>query len=235
MFWGVSEAWWMQIWSGVLGASVAAGISILVALIVVKKTNEHQSVLSNRALSEQRKRDDKALAEQRARDEAALEVQREALREQMEHQRAETARLRMMDIRADVVADANHITDAAMLSREAVDQAMPALSRSITRWRIESPDEDLVDELMQWPRFIGLLARQYRLAMELKHVSEKERDLAFSRLNNAVSLLSVVGIHLPRDDRIPPEAVHRVLRHMREAIEKGGSGDSVPLPTGNGS
>lgn len=225
MFWGISEAWWMQIWSGVLGASVAAGVSIFVALIVVQKTNKHQSVLAGRALAEQRKRDAEALAEQRVRDAATMDVQRMAFKEQLDLQRAETERLRMMDIRADVVADANHIVDAAMQSREAIEEAMPALSRSITRWRIESTDDELGDELMHWPRFVGMLARNYRLNKDLSNVTEDERDLSFQRLNSAVSLLSVVGIHLPRDERIPPKSVHRVLLQMRENIENGGMGN----------
>lgn len=234
MFWGISEAWWMQIWSGVLGATVAAGVSVIVALIVVQKTNAHQSVLSGRALAEQRKRDNEALEEQRVRDAAALEVQRKAFKEQLDLQRAETARLRMMDIRADVVADANHITDSALQNMEAVERAIPALSRSITRWRIESPDDDLVDELLHWPRFVGMLARHYRVATDRKNVPLKEQDAAFTQLNNAVSLLSVVGIHLPREDRVPPKAVHRVLRQMREVIENGGTGDSVPSSSDQG-
>lgn len=213
MFWGLSEAWWMQIWSGVLGATVAAGVSVLVALIVVRRTNAHQSVIAGRALAEQRKRDA-----------AALELQRKAFQEQIDMQRAETDRLRMMDIRAEVVADANHVMDAALLNREAIEAAIPPLSRSITRWRIESDDENLVDELMNWPRFIGVLARTYRVNKELESVSEEEEERSFDQLNSAVSLLAVVGIHLPRQSHVPQKNVHRILVKMREDIENGGTG-----------
>lgn len=65
-----------------------------------------------------------------------------------------------------------------------------------------------VDELLHWPRFVGMLARHYRVATDRKNVPLKEQDAAFTQLNNAVSLLSIVGIHLPREDRVPPKAVH---------------------------
>ncbi|MDQ0923094.1 hypothetical protein QF038_001602 [Pseudarthrobacter sp. W1I19] len=228
MFWGLSETWWMQLWSGVVGASIAAGVSIYVALIVVQRTNAHQSVLSGRALAEQRKRDAEALEEQRARDATALEVQRAALKEQLDEQREETARLRMMDIRADVVADANHILDMALQNMEAVERAIPPLSRSITRWRIESTDKDLVDELMNWPPFVGWLARDYRTKTDRKSVPLTEQNAAFHRLNNAVSLLGVVGIHTPTEDNHLIAGLDVVLRKMRVAINNGGTGDPMP-------
>lgn len=232
MFWGLSEAWWMQIWSGVIGAAITAGISIFVAIIVVKRTNSHQSILSNRALAEQRKGDAEALEEQRARDAAALDVQRAALQEQLEQQRAETARLRMMDVRADIVADANHVLDSALQNMDAVDRAIPPLSRSITRWRIESTDKELVDELMHWPRFVGWLARDYRQKTDLKNVPLTEQNAAFHCLNKAVSLLGVVGIHVPAEDQHLKKGLHAVLRQMRIAIDNGGNGDPMPNSSG---
>lgn len=224
MLWGLSEAWWMQIWSGVLGATVAAGVSVLVALIVVRRTNAHQSVIAGRALAEQRKRDAESLSEQRSRDAAALELQRQAFKEEVDMQRAETDRLRMMDIRADVVADATHVMDSALLNKDAIEAAIPPLSRSITRWRIESDDEDLVDELMNWPRFIGVLAKKYRIQADSKAATAEEKERCFDQLNSAVSLLAVVGIHLPRQSHVPKKNVHRILVKMREDIEAGGTG-----------
>lgn len=43
MFWGMSEPWWLALWGGVIGSFVAAILGGLVALIVVRLTNRHQS------------------------------------------------------------------------------------------------------------------------------------------------------------------------------------------------
>lgn len=194
-----------------MGASVAAGVSIVVALLIVKKTNAHQSVLSDRALAEQRKRDAEA-----------LEVQRVAFQEQLEQQRAETSRLRFMDIRADVVADASHVVDAAIKSMEKVDASLPALTKSIARWRIESSDPKLKNELKHWPNLIGTLAKAFRDLEDSESATLDQRNQAFLSLSGAAGSLSSVAVNIPNDRELPRDEVQTVLSELRKSLENRG-------------
>lgn len=49
MLWGITPESWAQLWSGIFGAFVAAVVGGLVALLVVRLTNSHQSHLAHRA------------------------------------------------------------------------------------------------------------------------------------------------------------------------------------------
>ncbi|MGO4235896.1 hypothetical protein [Pseudarthrobacter sp. YAF2] len=215
MFWGISEAWWMQIWSGVIGAIVAAVVSVAVALIVVGKTNAHQSVIAGRAMAEQRMRDASALAQQRLRDAEALELQRAALREQLDLQRSETSRLRLMDIRADVVSATSGLIDAARESSGAVNAATRPLEHAINRWRVESEDDSLVEELMYWPGFLRRLALEYALSLKQK----KDEEASFDRLGHAVSMLSVMALHMARSDYFQVQYMPKGLADCRKNLE----------------
>jgi hypothetical protein len=202
MLWGISEQWWMQIWSGVIGACVAAIVSVVVALLVVNRTNAHQTSLAATAREEQRELNDKA-----------LEVQRAGFREQLAEQRKESSRLRMMEIRADVVSAAANVTEAGSQSPDAIAQASRLLERAITRWRIESEDKDLIAELMHWPNHIRFLAGDYHVSLK---DSDAARMVSFDKFNEAVSLLSIVALHLPRPAFVPPENLCEILKKGRE-------------------
>jgi predicted MarR family transcription regulator len=211
MWLGISEDWWMQIWSGVIGAGVAAGVSIVVAFLVVAKTNAHQSILAETARKLQRERDDKA-----------LEIQRDGMQKQLNEQRQEADRLRMMDIRADVISAAAHMVEVANVDLKAIEAAAPHLGKALTRWRVETEDEALVEELSNWPALIRILAMEHALA--LRDSDPAASVASFDNLNDAVSLLTVVALHLRRDDYVPAKSVTGILRKGRLDIETSRSG-----------
>lgn len=201
----------MQIWSGVIGAGVSAGVSVVVALLVVTRTNAHQSTLAETARKLQRERDDEA-----------LEIQRAGMQERLDEQRQEADRLRMMDIRADVISAAAHMVEVASVDLQAVEAAAPHLGKALTRWRVETEDAALVEELSYWPAHIRLLAMEHVIA---RHESEPAARVAtFDNLNDAVSLLTVVALHLRRDDFVPANSVTGILRRGRLDIETSRSG-----------
>ncbi|WP_104174857.1 hypothetical protein [Arthrobacter sp. Y81] len=53
MFWGLNGDQWLQLWSGTVGAFVAAVIGGVVALVVVNLANRHQSRISAHQLRQQ--------------------------------------------------------------------------------------------------------------------------------------------------------------------------------------
>lgn len=223
MWWGLSAEWWMQLWSGVIGTIAAAVISVFVALLVVNRTNAHQSALSAHALKQQKERDDKA-----------LEVQRAALQEQLNEQRREASRLRMMDIRTDVNVATANLVDASYAGPDAIDRALEDVRRGFTRWRIESEDEVLIAELMWWPDFLAILARERYVAKVQGDAAS--RKATWNRLNNAVSMMSVVSVHLPRPNYVPPEKAHEMLRETRakanaeREAQRNAAGDNKGTP-----
>lgn len=81
MFMGISEGDWLELWSGFIGALVSAVLAALVAVLVVWRTNKHQSGLAKSALAAQR--EDAA---------TALKVQRDLLERQIREQREEARR-----------------------------------------------------------------------------------------------------------------------------------------------
>ncbi|WP_144600627.1 hypothetical protein [Arthrobacter sp. AG367] len=89
-------------------------------------------------------------------------MQGDAPKAQLAQEKAETSRLRMMWIRAEVVIAANSVLDAALNNAKAIELAEPVLARAIARWRIDSQDDALVQKLLSWPRFICSLAWSYR-------------------------------------------------------------------------
>ncbi|MET1152804.1 hypothetical protein [Arthrobacter sp.] len=218
MWLGISEQWWMQIWSGVIGASVAAIVSVFVALLVVNKTNAHQSDLAETARDQQRERDDRA-----------LEVQRAGMQEQLAEQRQEAGRLRMIEVRADVASAAYRMADAAAEGWVEIAQATPALERAVTRWRTESDDPDLIEELAEWPGFLRILASEHSLAINSRDPAA--RVASFDCLNNAVSTLAVVSIHLQRADFVPPERLSKILQRCRKDHGRAQAGTTDALPS----
>lgn len=181
----------MQIWSGVIGAGVTAAVSIYVAILVVGRTNAHQSALA----------------------EKSLEVQRAGMQEQLDLQRKESARLRMMEIRADVISAASHMVEAARRGSDAIGEAALLFDRAVTRWRIEAIDDRLTDELQHWPSFLRILALQHSTVV--RRGDPAARNVSFAKLNDAVSMLSVVALRLPRDTSVAPPDLARLLRDAR--------------------
>lgn len=214
MWLGLSEQWWMQLWSGVIGASVAAGISVLVALIVVNKTNSHQRHLA-----------DIALASQKESDRQALEQQRSALQLQLEEQRKDAASERRLALRTQVLAAAQHATHTHRDGLDAIHSAMRDVHEACIKWRLEASDPALNKELMAWPTFLYLLSSD--VFMAIQKGDKDAESVAFERLAAATGTLTYVATAWPAS--LDEAAVVKSLRRTRLASD--GEPDKV---VGNG-
>ncbi|WP_310164495.1 hypothetical protein [Arthrobacter sp. BE255] len=154
---------------------------------------------------------------QRERDDEALEIQRAGMQERLDEQRQEADKLRMMDIRADVISAAAHMVEVASVDLKAVEAAAPHLGKALTRWRVETEDTALVEELSYWPALMRLLAMEHAIAR--RESEPAARVASFDNLNDAVSLLTAVALHLRRDDFVPANSVTGILRRGRLDIE----------------
>lgn len=133
------EIWLLQLWSGAFGACLGAGGAAAVAMLVLRKTNEHQTVLAAEAMDTQRAIAAEALKEQREHAKTALDQQRAALGQQLHEQRAEASLAREIAAIADLIPAIGDLTLEAMYQADESKLA-PLVGRiqsAAARWWME--------------------------------------------------------------------------------------------------
>lgn len=120
--WGIDEGVWIQLWSGVLGAGVSAGVAALVAIFVLRRSNKHQQLLIEQQLATQR------ASEVRSREKSAM----------AEILSSTHGFLRAMNEGNDAIAfqSAEFMTNVFRWSLEAADGQQSADSRASTTLRM---------------------------------------------------------------------------------------------------
>lgn len=139
MFMGISTDNWALLWSGIGGAIIAGGSAGIVAMVVLRRTNAHQSKL---AQEESEKQDF------RAKDQ--LDQQREALELQLADQRKQTQVARRLDALADVSANLQAITVNRVAGGSMLPEMTTALVAAITRWRLNGGSDGVANALSQF-------------------------------------------------------------------------------------
>lgn len=151
---GIGEQGWLELWSGFNGSLVGALAAALVALLVVWRTNKHQTSLAEKAAKKQSELFHKQLAEQRTALDAQLRQQQEALNRQLHEQRMEARRERERSAMAVIVGALTVLRAQARHPEFDHRPHMALVAEGIHRWRLELGNTTLSEELNLWP---GLL------------------------------------------------------------------------------
>ncbi|BCW68474.1 hypothetical protein NicSoilB4_32370 [Arthrobacter sp. NicSoilB4] len=153
---------WIQLWSGTVGAFVAAVIGGVVSLMVVFLANRRQSQIAAQQLQQQ------------------SYFAHEQLRQQWEvtetqHQAA--SRARENEIIANLVVAAQDMMDAVLEDVEAMETVRRRMSAAIVAWKFESKYAELFRTLTPWPYWIanaGKLARHTGTTTEQRQKAHAE-------------------------------------------------------------
>ncbi|RAM37712.1 hypothetical protein [Arthrobacter globiformis] len=148
MFWGIDQKDWLQLWSGALGSLGGAVVGVfgtffaaiiggVVALVVVRLSNDYQE----------------RLARQQG------ELQGRLAAEQAEQQKAEAARIRENSLVADLIVATGDMLDALWEGREAVEAVRRRMAATVTVWKFETRNPDLFAVISAWPHYIHNKAR----------------------------------------------------------------------------
>lgn len=164
------ETWLLYLWSGTFGGAIAGMVAGVVAVLVLWRTNVHQTKLANAAMVEQRRLATEALIEQRrlaeaetaaaeARAARALENQREGLAQQLREQREEAAKGRRHAALGDLVAAVERGTNRYK-SIPRIEECYEDMGSAIGRFTIDSDNRSLRIELTKWPYLMYSLLRE---------------------------------------------------------------------------
>lgn len=189
MLWGLGPEAWLQLWSGVIGSVVGAVGAALVALLVLRKTNNHQSTLARVALKEQRELADRELAAQRKDSKTALKEQRKALNKQLRDQRSEASRARELAAIADFLSAIEAISDGMGdpdWLKSNLSAAEQQLESARVRMTFEPHSRALVNALKLWVPAYNRALWIYKIA-----TGEHRSRLAFPDEASEVSLDAV--------------------------------------------
>lgn len=128
MFWGIDQKDWLQLWSGALGSLggalvgifgtfLAAIIGGVVALVVVRLSNDHQERLGRQQ----------------------GELQARLAAEQAEQRKAEATRIRENSLIADLIVATDDMLNALWEGREAIEAVLRRMAATITVWKSDGP------------------------------------------------------------------------------------------------
>lgn len=143
---GDQEMWLLQLWSGTIGAAVAAVLAAIVTVVTLMCSTRHGEKLAREARSHANK-----LAE------AQLKEAKSAREEQVREQRGEAAKSRQFSAIADLVAALEGYereNDEDSYS----DEYRRVLRSAVARWQLDLDSEVMKNEIGQWPWLLWQLA-----------------------------------------------------------------------------
>lgn len=157
----ISCGTWLGFWNGVIGAFTGAVLAAGVAMLVVWRTNKHQTKLVDRqlddagqkataALGHQKIAETKALQEQRAALNKQLTEQRESLRTQLDEQRREASKNREHAAIAEVLGCLAESHILLVPTNPLEDTALSRFAAAAGRWELETADTELRAEIPKW-------------------------------------------------------------------------------------
>jgi len=164
MFWNITADNWALLWSAVIGAIIAGGSAAAVAMVVLRKTNKHQTLQADRELAFQKAQADAALArEQESSRQNAISQQHSNFLARVE-QRSQLDR---------------QIREQRQLAQKALDEQRASLEKQLKEqrqeaWkaRVHAAIADLLDAT---------------LAMNMKcNAGDRDIQVEFSRMRNAI-------------------------------------------------
>lgn len=146
------ETWLLYMWSGVFSSAIGGAVAAIVAMLVLRKTNKHQSTLATTQLAGQRNDLERQLMEQR-----------QGLELQLREQRAEASNARETAAIADMLAAIAQLESNCMDGDRADNERLHLAFESATiRWEMELDHEAMADEIQDWhflTRKLVLMAR----------------------------------------------------------------------------
>lgn len=186
MFMGLTPEVWAQLWNGIFGAIIAGCSAAAVAMVVLRKTNEHQSQLTDTQLAEQRQALDKQLDEQRT----GLERQLHAQRNQAEHNRRNEALAELVDALSLIILTGNPKRQSVI--------AMGMRARTATfAWEVSNGDAATAQTLR---RLIDFAAQMQRRPPNENYLVNLESIRETQHLKMEIHMMIRIIVELARAD-----------------------------------
>lgn len=211
------ETWLLYLFSGLFGAVISGVVAAIVAVLLLRNTNQHVSNEAVKNTTEQRRLAALETKAAEARADKALTAQREGLELQLSEQKRQSSLARKVDAAAELASTIRAIPtllDGSTTASNAINRSGLQARSAALRWIIEDDDIELalcvedfiVEVVMATLKLDAIRPVEHSAGSRFHHLTVLSNDFA-----NCVVHVAKTAV---RDDQARP------IRYLEELIEK---------------